>query len=104
MLSLKVMFVLIFFLLSIKDTTIAHDQVKEKIVIVDEAGNGIVKVGRNHLINDDKEVYDGHYVPASIKVQVIGRGRKEMEGNRASLMDFTAADYHTATTHPPRNN
>lgn len=51
-----------------------------------------------------QEVYDGHYVPASIKVQVIGRGRKEMEGNRASLMDFTAADYHTATTHPPRNN
>ncbi|KAG5602230.1 hypothetical protein H5410_033600 [Solanum commersonii] len=98
MLSLKVMLVLVFILVSIKDTTIAHttthDQVKEKIVIVDEAGNGI----------DHKEVNDGHYVPASIKVEVIGRGRKEMKGNRASLMDFTAADYHVATTHPPRNN
>uniref|UniRef100_A0A3Q7H0J3 Uncharacterized protein n=1 Tax=Solanum lycopersicum TaxID=4081 RepID=A0A3Q7H0J3_SOLLC len=80
MLSLKVMVVLVFILLSIKDTTIAHttthDQVKEKIVIVDEAGNDI----------DHKEVY----------------GR--VKGNRASLMDFNAADYHVATTHPPRNN
>lgn len=38
--------------------------VKEKIVMVDEDGNGIVKVGRNHLINDDKvkEIMHCHLV------------------------------------------
>ncbi|MCD9645745.1 hypothetical protein HAX54_034930 [Datura stramonium] len=116
MLSLKVMLVLIIILLSIKDTTIAHtthDQVVKQKIGVDEAGNDIAKLGK-------KEVYN---VPASI--QVIGRGRKEMEegiknykknfknsvaakkgerNNRASLMAFSAADYHMPVTHPPKNN
>ncbi|KAK4374618.1 hypothetical protein RND71_005295 [Anisodus tanguticus] len=71
------MLVLLFILLSIKDTTIAHtthDQVEQKIV-VDEAESGITK-------SADKEVFDGHDVPVSIEVIANGRigGRQEMGG------------------------
>ncbi|XP_016474393.1 uncharacterized protein LOC107796163 [Nicotiana tabacum] len=72
----SLMLVLLFILLSIKDTIAHTDKVKQNFV-VDEAGNDIAKAGRNHL-SEEKEVLDGH-ISASIQFASDRiRGRKRM--------------------------
>ncbi|KAM3307945.1 hypothetical protein P3S67_009689 [Capsicum chacoense] len=111
MLSLKFMFVLVFILLSINDTTIAHtttatthEQV-EQHTGVDEAGNGITNLGEKEDNKMSKEDYKN-----SVATKWEGKTRKlqgklsNVKVNRASLMEFSDADYSMPVTHPPRNN